>query len=141
VAIAKRHLDGRERYVRLREFVNSVGREARERLFGEARFALDWRPEATDREGETAGFAAEMRRRVLSYERSCEVALGIMAAGDTTRRSNGPAPSASCSSRSPALSERTGRTWRFGAISNSTRLFFSSTLVGFVPRPWKTGSS
>ncbi len=81
IATAKRYLDDPGRNVRLREFVSSVGREARERLFGEGRFSLDWRPEATDRAAETAGFAAEMKKRILSYEQSCQVAAGVMGAG------------------------------------------------------------
>jgi hypothetical protein len=81
VATAKRYLDDAERRVRLREFITSIGHEARDRLFGEGRFPLDWRPEAADRAAEEAGFAAEVKRRVLSYERTCESALGVMAAG------------------------------------------------------------
>ncbi|QIN81114.1 hypothetical protein GBA65_22020 (plasmid) [Rubrobacter marinus] len=81
IATAKRYLDDPVRHVRLRELVTSVGREAREGLLGDGRFALDWRPEATDREGEMAGFAAEMKRRVLSYEGACESAVGVAAAG------------------------------------------------------------
>jgi hypothetical protein len=81
IATAKRYLDDPERRVRLRELVSSVGREAREGLFGDGRFALDWRPKATDKEGEMAGFAAEMKRRVLSYERTCEGGVGVVAAG------------------------------------------------------------
>lgn len=81
VATAKRYLDDPERYLRLRELVSSIGRDARARLFEEERFPLDWRPSATARDLEMAGFAAEMKRRVLSYEKSCETAVGIMAAG------------------------------------------------------------
>jgi SIR2-like domain len=81
VATAKRYLDNLERNVRLREFITSIGREVRERIFGEGRFPLDWRPEAPERAAEAAEFAAEMKKRVLSYERTCESALGVMAAG------------------------------------------------------------
>lgn len=81
VATAKRYLDEPDRYVRLRELVTSAGRETRDRLFGESRFSLGYRPEATDRDAETAGFAVEAKRRILSYERSCETALGLIAAG------------------------------------------------------------
>lgn len=77
VARTKRYLEDPERYVRLREFVSPVGREARARLFGEGRLPLDLRTEADD----TLGFAAEMKRRILSYVKSCEVAAGVMAAG------------------------------------------------------------
>jgi hypothetical protein len=77
VATTKRYLDDPELHVRLREFVSPIGREARQRLFEEGRFAIDWRPEATD----MARYAAETKRRVLTYEKSCEVALGAMAAG------------------------------------------------------------
>jgi hypothetical protein len=81
VATAKRYLDDTERRIRLREFITSIGHEARDRLFGEERFPLDWRPEAADRADEEAEFDAEVKRRVLSYERTCEIALGVMAAG------------------------------------------------------------
>jgi hypothetical protein len=81
VAAAKRYLDDAERRVRLREFIISIGHETREKLFGEGRFPLDWRPGTTDRDAELAGFAAEAKRRVLSYEKTCESALGVMAAG------------------------------------------------------------
>ena len=81
VATAKRHLDEPGRRVRLWELVSSLGREAREGLFGDERFALDWFPEAADRESEMAGFAAEMKKRVFSYERTCEAAAGVAAAG------------------------------------------------------------
>ncbi|WP_162924602.1 SIR2 family protein [Rubrobacter indicoceani] len=81
VATAKRYLDDPTRDVRLRELVSSIGRETREKLFGESRFPMSWRPPATDRSAESAGFASEMKRRILSYERSCEAAVGLMAAG------------------------------------------------------------
>lgn len=81
VATAKRYLDDPTRDVRLRELVSSVGQETREKLFGEGRFPMSWRPQATDAATETEGFAADMKRRVLSYERSCEAAVGLVAAG------------------------------------------------------------
>ena len=81
VATAKRCLDDPERSVRLREFVNPIGRELREELFEEKRFPLSWRPQAVGQAEETAGFAAEMKKRVLSYERRCETSVGVMAAG------------------------------------------------------------
>ena len=81
VATAKRYLDDLERSVRLREFVNPIGRELREKLFGDRRFPLSWRPQAADQTAETAGFPAEAKKRVLSYERRCETAVGVMAAG------------------------------------------------------------
>lgn len=82
VATAKRYLDDPERGdVRLRELVGSIGQETRERLFGEGRFPMSWKPVVTDGAAETAEFAAEMKRRVLLYEKSCEVAVGLMAAG------------------------------------------------------------
>jgi hypothetical protein len=61
--------------------VSSIGRELRENLFREGRFPLDWTPETTDRAAERLRFAQEMKKRILSYERSCEVAVGVIAAG------------------------------------------------------------
>jgi hypothetical protein len=81
VATAKRYLDEPERNVRLREFISGIGREVRETLFGDGRFSLDWRPKASNRDAEEAGFAVEMKRRVLTFERMCESAIGVMAAG------------------------------------------------------------
>ena len=80
-ATAKRYLEAPERDIRLREFVSSIGRELRENLFREGRFPLNWTPETTDRAAERLGFAQEMKKRILSYERSCEVAVGVIAAG------------------------------------------------------------
>ncbi len=77
----KRYLDDEPRYVRLRELVVSEGRKLREQIFGEGAFSLDWwrtgGPEAEVR----AELASEYKRRVLSYERACEAAVGLMAAG------------------------------------------------------------
>lgn len=81
VATAKRYLDDPAHEVRLRELVNSIGRETRDKLFGEGRFQMSWRPAATDSAAQIAEFAAEMKRRILSYEKSCEAAVGLMAAG------------------------------------------------------------
>ncbi len=82
IATTKRYLDDPERGdVRLRELVNSIGQETRERLFGTGRFPMSWRPAATDGATVTAEFAAEVKRRILSYEKSCDAAAGLMTAG------------------------------------------------------------
>lgn len=80
-ATVKSYLDSPERYVRLREIVASIGRETRESLFGDERFSLQWRPGTRDRKEETREFAQELQRRVFSYEKRCETALAVMAAG------------------------------------------------------------
>jgi hypothetical protein len=81
VAITKRYLDDPERYVRLRELVSSIGRETREKLFGEGRSPLNWGLETGQISVDQEPFVEEMRRRVISYERICEPAIGVMAAG------------------------------------------------------------
>jgi hypothetical protein len=58
-----------------------VGSEAREKLFGEDHFTLDWGLRDSTGGVEPAALAGEMRRRIVSYEETCEVAVGVMAAG------------------------------------------------------------
>lgn len=77
----KRYLDDEPRYVRLRELVVSEGRGLRETLFGEGAFSPGWWPAGSTDAEVRAGLAPEYRRRVLSYDRSCEAAVGFMAAG------------------------------------------------------------
>jgi hypothetical protein len=81
VATTKRYLDDPERFVRLRELVSSIGRETREKLFGEKRFPLNWGLETDQMSVDQEPLVEEMRRRVISYERICEPAIGVMAAG------------------------------------------------------------
>lgn len=81
VATTKRYLDDPERYVRLRELISSIGRETREKLFGEGRFPLNWGLETGRISVDQESLVEEMRRRVISYERICEPAIGAMAAG------------------------------------------------------------
>jgi SIR2-like domain len=81
VATAKRYLDDLEGYVRLRELVSSVGREAREKVFDEERFPVDWSLSGGTLADQHAALAEEIRRRIVSYEKACETAVGVMAAG------------------------------------------------------------
>jgi hypothetical protein len=81
VATTKRYLDDPERYVRLRELVSSIGRETREKLFGEGQFPLNWGLETGQISVGREPLVEEMRRRVISYERICEPAIGVMSAG------------------------------------------------------------
>jgi hypothetical protein len=81
VATAKRYLDDLEGYVPLRELVSTVGREAREKVFDEERFSVDWHPPGGTVDDQHAAVAEEARRRIVSYEKACETAVGVMAAG------------------------------------------------------------
>jgi len=81
VATAERDLDDLEGYVRLRELVSSVGREAREKIFDEERFSVDWHPPVGTVADQYAALAEEFRRRIISYEKTCETAVAVMAAG------------------------------------------------------------
>jgi hypothetical protein len=81
VATAKRYLDDLEGYVSLRELVSSVGRKAREKVFDEERFSVDWHPPGGTPDDQYAALAEEARRRIISYEKACEAAVGVMAAG------------------------------------------------------------
>jgi len=67
VATAKRYLDDLEGYVRLRELVSSVGREAREKLFDEERFPMDWGLPGGTVADQNATLAEEVRRGSKTY--------------------------------------------------------------------------
>jgi len=81
-ATTKRYLDEPERHVRLREFVSSMGREVRQKLFGEGAFPLDWGLDNTGRGSvDSTGLAEEMKKRVASYDMVCEAPVAAAAAG------------------------------------------------------------
>lgn len=80
-ATTKRYLDTPERYARLRELVISISRRTGESLFGEQRFDIRWSPDAADEKERGRKYAEELQRRVFGYERRCETALAVMAAG------------------------------------------------------------
>lgn len=80
-ATAKRYLEDLEGYVPLRELVSSVGRETREKVFDEERFSVDWHPPGGTVDDQYAAVAEEALRRIVSYEKACETAVGVMAAG------------------------------------------------------------
>jgi hypothetical protein len=61
--------------------VSSVGREAREKVFDEERFPVDWNLSGGTLADQHAALAEEIRRRIVSYEKACETAVGVMAAG------------------------------------------------------------
>lgn len=141
VATAKRYLDDPERYVRLREFVNTVGREAREKLLGKGRFPLDWGLKSGYGSVENAKVAEEIRRRIVAYEKVCEAAVGVMAAGGYYATDRRRGPSASCLSWLGALLARMGPSWTRSTICGPTRRCCCCTLGVLLPRQHKIGAS
>lgn len=141
-ATTKRYLDEPERHVRLREFVTSMGRELRQKLFGEREFQLDWGLDGTGRGSvDPAELDEEMKRRVSTYDIACEAPVAAAAAGGyyaTGRQTRAFAElvEAIASSPEPRTMVRFLPMWRSLRLYPALRLLYACGVSAAASENW-----